>query len=83
MSAEKIVKRKKIGTVVSDKMDKSVVVKVEWMKDHPLYIKKYKISKKLIAHDEKNEYKIGDILEIEEHKPYSKFKSWKVAKKIR
>lgn len=74
--------KKKIGQVTSDKMDKSVVVLVSRLKSHPLYLKKYKTSKKIMAHDEKNEFKIGDMVEIEETKPMSKNKSWKVNKKI-
>ena len=62
------------GVVVSDKMDKTVVVSVSRFIKHPLYGKFYKVSKKYKAHDEKNKYKIGDKVEIAETKPISKDK---------
>lgn len=70
------------GVVVSDKMDKSVVVKVETLKLHQRYHKFIKRSKKFMAHDEGNEFKIGDIVEIMETKPLSKLKRWRVTKLI-
>ncbi len=66
------------GIVVSDKMDKTVVVEVESVKKHPVYTKRYKFHKKYKAHDEKNEYKINDKVTIEESRPISKGKKWKV-----
>ncbi len=66
------------GIVVSDKSDKTVVVEIERVKEHPIYKKRYKSSKKYKAHDEKNEFKIGDKVIIEESKPMSKDKKWKV-----
>lgn len=75
-------RRTKIGTVVSDKMDKTVVVKVDELKRHPKYKKSYKSSVKFKAHDEQNEYHVGDKVEIEETKPVSKDKHFKVIKKI-
>ncbi len=66
------------GVVVSDKMDKTVVVSVSRFVKHPLYGKFYKISKKYKAHDEENKYKIGDSVEIIETKPISKDKRFKV-----
>ncbi|MCX6738384.1 MAG: 30S ribosomal protein S17 [Candidatus Parcubacteria bacterium] len=66
------------GIVVSDKMDKTIVVKVETLKTHPQYRKKYKSHKKYKAHDEKNDCKIGDIVVIEETRPLSKDKKWRV-----
>jgi small subunit ribosomal protein S17 len=66
------------GKVVSDKMDKTVVVLIERTKEHPLYLKKYSISKKFKAHDEKNKCKVGDIVEIEESRPLSATKRWTV-----
>ena len=71
-------KRRLKGIVVSDKMDKSVVVKVESLKSHPIYHKKYKTTTKFMAHDAANESKIGDVVEIEEVRPISKDKRWKV-----
>jgi len=70
------------GIVVSDKMDKTVVVKVETIKKHPKYIKRYKSHKRYKGHDENNEFKVGDQVVIQETKPISKDKKWKVIKKI-
>ena len=71
----KQVKRRKLqGVVVSDKMQKSVLVRVDRFKKHPRYLKYYKVSKKFKAHDEKNEYKVGDRVVIEEGRPISKTK---------
>lgn len=70
------------GLVVSDKMDKTVVVLVSRYKEHPKYKKRYKVTKKYKAHDEKNEYKKGDKVVILEIKPISKDKKWKVIKKV-
>jgi len=73
-------KKKLKGTVISDKMQKTVVVRVERIKAHPKYKKRYKISKNYKAHDEKQAYKIGDKVVIEECRPISKDKSWRVVK---
>ena len=70
------------GIVISDKMNKTVVVSVSRFVKHPKYGKFYKINKKYKAHDEKNEYKIGDKVEITETKPISKDKRFRVIKKI-
>lgn len=77
MSTEKNKKTLR-GTVVSDAMDKTVVIKVERFVQHPKYKKYYTISKKYHAHDENNQYKIGDIVEIVETRPLSKKKSFTV-----
>jgi small subunit ribosomal protein S17 len=66
------------GVVVSDKMDKTIVVTVSRFVKHPLYGKFYKINKKYKAHDEANKYKIGDNVEIVETKPISKDKKFTV-----
>ncbi|MBR1399915.1 MAG: 30S ribosomal protein S17 [Alphaproteobacteria bacterium] len=66
------------GVVVSDKQDKTVVVSVERQVMHPVYKKIVKKSKKFSAHDENNQYKIGDRVSIEECRPISKNKSWTV-----
>ena len=71
-------KRILIGTVVSDKTDKTVVVKVERKVKHPLYGKIIRRSKKYHAHDEANTFKEGQIVRIEECAPISKLKSWRV-----
>ena len=64
------------GTIKSTANDKTVVVGVERRFRHPIYGKFVKHNKKYKAHDEKNEYKVGDIVSIEEHRPISKTKSW-------
>ena len=69
------------GKVVSDKMDKTVVVSVSRFIKHPLYGKFYKVSKKYKAHDEENKAKIGDNVEIIEVRPMSKDKRFKVINK--
>ena len=66
------------GVVVSDKQDKTVVVSVERQVMHPVYKKIVKKSKKFAAHDENNQYKVGDRVSIEECRPISKNKSWTV-----
>ncbi len=66
------------GVVVSDKMDKTVVVKVERRVMHPIYKKFIRRSKKYAAHDENNQFKIGDVVRIRECRPLSKNKSWEV-----
>ena len=70
------------GIVVSDKMQKTVVVEVESIKEHPKYKRRFKVHKKFKAHDEKGEFHIGDKVVIEESKPISKDKNWIVIKKI-
>ena len=74
-------KRQLKGLVVSDKMQKTVVVKVEKTKKHRKYKKIYKIHKKYKAHNENEEFKIGDKIVIEECRPLSKDKRWKTIKK--
>ena len=70
------------GTVISTANDKTVVVEVERRFRHPLYGKFVKQNKKYKAHDENNEYKIGEIVAIEEHRPRAKTKSWIVKGRI-
>ena len=70
------------GIVVSDKMQKTVVVEVERIKEHPKYKRRFKIHKKYKAHDENKEYHVGDKVVIEETRPLSKDKNWKVISKI-
>ena len=72
-----IVIRKK-GVVVSDKMNKTVVVAVDSFKTHPKYKKKYKVTKKYKAHDAENKCKVGDVVEIAPCRPISKDKSYKI-----
>ena len=66
------------GVVVSDKQDKTVVVRVERQVMHPVYKKFIKKSKKYSAHDENNQFKVGDVVRIIESVPYSKTKCWTV-----
>lgn len=75
---ERVQRKVKIGKVVSDKMDKTVVVSVETRVRHPLYKKTVKSSKKYKAHDENNEAHIGDTVVIMETRPLSKDKRWRV-----
>lgn len=71
------------GIVISDRMNKTVVVAVTRVKEHPKYKKRYKVTKNYKAHDESNEYKIGDKVIIEETRPLSKDKRWKVVSKVK
>ncbi|MFA5075808.1 MAG: 30S ribosomal protein S17 [Patescibacteria group bacterium] len=66
------------GLVVSDKMQKTIVVLVERTKIHPLYSKRYKTSKKYKVHDPKGQYKVGDKVNFVECRPLSKDKKWRV-----
>ena len=71
-------KKEFFGTVKSDKMEKTIVVSIETLTLHPLYKKYIKRLKKVKAHDEKNEAKIGDLVRVIECKPISKEKCWKL-----
>jgi small subunit ribosomal protein S17 len=75
-------KKQLTGIVVSDKMQKTAVVKVERVIEHPKYKRRYKSHKKFKAHDENKEYHVGDNVIIEETIPMSKDKCWKIIKKI-
>lgn len=70
------------GQVVSDKADKTVVVAVARVKEHPIYRKKFKVTEKYHAHDETNQYKSGDLVEIKETRPLSRLKRWEVTRKV-
>ncbi len=72
----------KVGTVVSDKMQKTIVVKLMRYVKHPLYKKYLRKATKVYVHDEKNEYKVGDKVLIEQTRPLSKLKRWRVIRKI-
>lgn len=74
--------RRLIGQVRSDKMQKTVVVEVTRYRMDPMYKKYVKVRKRYKAHDETNEYRTGDRVEITEHRPLSKEKRWKVSKLI-
>jgi small subunit ribosomal protein S17 len=73
-------RRRLIGRVSSDKMDKTVVVEVTRFKRDPMYKKYVRVRKRYHAHDEKNEYKTGDRVEIVEHRPISRQKRWAVTR---
>jgi small subunit ribosomal protein S17 len=75
-------RKERLGRVVSDKMDKTIVVKVERRFPHPRYKKVVKSFNKFYAHDEKNEAKIGDVVLIEETRPLSKTKRWRLTKVV-
>ena len=74
--------RIKKGVVVSDKMDKTVVVEVNRLKKHEKYRKYYKVTTKFKAHDEENKYHVGNKVVIQETRPLSKDKRWIVVNKI-
>ncbi|MFZ5980671.1 MAG: 30S ribosomal protein S17 [Candidatus Zixiibacteriota bacterium] len=79
--AEKIERGRRkvrVGTVVSDKMDKGIVVRVDRTMKHPLYLKPIKTFSKLYAHDEKNEAGVGDLVRVVETRPLSKTKRWRL-----
>ena len=82
MSEQRKVQRTLTGRVVSDKMDKTITVLIERRVTHPLYGKIVTRSKKYHAHDERNECHEGDLVTIEECRPISKTKAWRVAKLV-
>ena len=75
-------KRRLVGRVASDKMSKTVVVEVTRYKMEPLYRKYVKVRKRYKAHDQNNTYKVGDRVEIVEHRPMSKHKRWTVCRLV-
>ena len=77
---ERNLRKTRIGTVVSDKMDKTIVVAVEDSVAHPIYKKTVNRTYKLKAHDEQNECKVGDKVEVMETRPLSKDKRWRLVK---
>ena len=79
---ERGLRKKKLGRVVSDKMDKTITVVVETKKTHPLYGKRVKYSKKYKAHDEMNEAKVGDIVKIMETRPLSATKRFRLVEVV-
>ncbi len=82
MSEQEKVMRTVTGCVVSNKMDKTITVKIERKVPHPLYKKYVRRSTKIHAHDENNECNIGDIVMVVECRPLSKSKSWRLVKVI-
>ena len=75
-------KKRLTGKIVSDKMQKTVIVEVERLKQHPKYLRRLRVHKKYKVHDEKQEYHTGDRVIIEESRPISKDKRWSVVEKI-
>ncbi len=75
-------RRKLTGTVTSDAMSKTVVVRVDRTKTHPRYGKQYRASTKLKAHDERGEYHVGDRVIVEETRPISREKRWRVLRRV-
>ncbi len=73
----------KVGQVVSARMQKTIVIKVTRQKAHPLYRRVVSRSKKFHAHDEKNEARVGDVVKIEETRPLSKTKRWRLKEIVR
>jgi len=76
-------RQQKVGHVVSNKMDKTIVVIVETLKKHRIYKRTYKQTKRFNAHDEENACQIGDIVRIEECRPLSKTKRWRLVEIVR
>ncbi len=72
--------RTKVGVVTSTKMDKTIVVTLDTSVAHPKYLKRFKVSRKFYAHDEANECKVGNVVEIVETRPLSKTKRWSLVK---
>src|SRR6266699_1229265 len=76
--AQKSRHQQKVGTVVSNKMNKTIVVAVESLKKHRIYKRTYKQTKRFQAHDEENTCQVGDVVRIEETRPLSKMKHWRL-----
>jgi small subunit ribosomal protein S17 len=77
--AERGMRKDRVGVVLSDKMDKTVIVSVGRSYVHPMYGKTIRVNKKFVAHDEKDECRTGDLVRIIETRPLSKTKRWRVA----
>ena len=82
MEETRNLRKERIGVVVSNKMDKSIVVEIERREKHPIYGKFIKKSNRFMAHDEKNECNIGDTVRIMETRPMSKRKCWRLVEII-
>ena len=77
-----VIHKQKVGRVVSNKMDKTIVVAVDYRRPHPIYRKTVRKTNKFYAHDENNQCKPGDMVRIEETRPLSKLKRWQVVEII-
>ncbi len=75
--------KSKVGQVVSDKMEKTIVVRVDTITQHRLYKKRIRRSKKFLVHDEANQAHVGDVVRITETRPHSKLKTWQLADVVR
>ena len=82
-TATKSRRQQKVGRVVSNKMDKTIVVAVESLKKHRIYKRTYRQTKRFHAHDEQNSCQIGDVVRIEESRPLSKTKHWRLVEIIK
>ena len=82
-SNARVNRKERIGVVVSDKMDKTITVKVDRMTHHPVYDKSVRTATKFKAHDELNAAKTGDIVRIQETRPLSKTKRWRLVEVIK
>lgn len=71
-------RQRRVGTVVSNRSDKTIVVRVETIRRHPIYRKAVRIRRKLLAHDAENECEVGDVVEITASRPYSRRKRWRL-----
>jgi small subunit ribosomal protein S17 len=80
--SERKSRKQRVGVVTSDKAQKTVTVTVERKKSHPLYGKQYRWTKRYHAHDEKDECRVGDVVRIQETRPLSKTKRWRVVELI-
>ncbi len=83
VKTERNLRKDRTGTVVSDKMDKTIVVAIEQRVKHPLYKKIVKKTKKFKVHDEKNEASVGDVVRIEETRHISKDKCWRLVEIVK
>ncbi len=81
--AQKGRRQQKVGTVVSNKMNKTIVVVVESLKKHRIYKRTYKQTKRFQAHDEENVCQVGDVVRIEETRPLSKMKRWRLVEIVK
>lgn len=78
MEGVRALRKVRIGTVVSTKMDKTITVSIERRVPHPIYKKYFKKTTKLMAHDEKNECSVGDVVKVMETRPLSRHKRWRL-----
>src|SRR5437870_13777530 len=81
--AQKSHRQQKVGTVVSNKMNKTIVVAVESLKKHRIYKRTFKQTKRFQAHDEENTCQVGDLVRIEESRPLSKMKRWRLVEIVK